>query len=114
MTIGLYLARRNRYNQVATIKTAVSLQNLWFEQVNSLAHEMKISRSRLFVIALEDYIRAIKTDSCWKASIAPIKILPMLNLRRAQAPGNVLLDTKEAGLPKQSVVVVTQVLLRAN
>lgn len=31
------------------------------------------------------------------------------NLRRAEAPGNVLLEKGEAGLPKQSVVNVTQV-----
>ena len=31
------------------------------------------------------------------------------NLKRAQAPGNVLLDSNEAGLPKQSVVVVSQI-----
>ncbi len=31
------------------------------------------------------------------------------NLRRAQVPGNVLLDEGEANLPKQSVVVVTQI-----
>ncbi len=31
------------------------------------------------------------------------------NLRRAQAPGNVLLEHGEASLPKQSVVVVSQV-----
>jgi mRNA interferase MazF len=30
------------------------------------------------------------------------------NLNRATAPGNVLLDAAEAGLPKQSVVNVTQ------
>ncbi|MGH9843950.1 MAG: type II toxin-antitoxin system PemK/MazF family toxin [Blastocatellia bacterium] len=32
------------------------------------------------------------------------------NLRRAGAPGNVLLDPGEANLPKQSVVVVSQLL----
>lgn len=32
------------------------------------------------------------------------------NLRRAKAPGNVLLDETEADLPKQSVVVVSQIL----
>lgn len=32
------------------------------------------------------------------------------NLRRAKAPGNVLLNEDEAELPKQSVVVVSQVL----
>lgn len=31
------------------------------------------------------------------------------NLKRANAPGNVLLDAGEANLPKQSVVVVSQV-----
>lgn len=32
------------------------------------------------------------------------------NLRRAKAPGNVLLDENEADLPKQSVIVVSQML----
>ena len=31
------------------------------------------------------------------------------NLTRAKAPGNVLLDADEAGLTKQSVVVVSQI-----
>ncbi len=31
------------------------------------------------------------------------------NLGRAEAPGNVLLESDEAGLPKQSVVVVSQI-----
>ena len=31
------------------------------------------------------------------------------NLRRAQAPGNVLLEREEANLPKQSVVNVSQI-----
>ena len=31
------------------------------------------------------------------------------NLKRASAPGNVLLEKKEANLPKQSVVIVSQV-----
>lgn len=31
------------------------------------------------------------------------------NLKRAKAPGNILLDEGEANLPKQSVVVVSQV-----
>ena len=31
------------------------------------------------------------------------------NLARAKAPGNVLLDSGEAGLPKQSVVVASQI-----
>ena len=42
---------------MAHIKTALSLQKPLFEQVETLAREMKISRSRLFVLAMEDYIR---------------------------------------------------------
>lgn len=41
---------------MANIKTAISLQKSLFEQVEDLAHEMKVSRSRLFVMALEDYV----------------------------------------------------------
>ena len=39
-----------------TVKTAVSLQKPLFEQAEELAHRMRVSRSRLFVLALEDYI----------------------------------------------------------
>jgi metal-responsive CopG/Arc/MetJ family transcriptional regulator len=41
---------------MSNIKTAVSLQKSLFEQVENIAREMKVSRSRLFVLALEDYI----------------------------------------------------------
>ena len=39
------------------IKTAISIQKSLFEQAEDLARKMKVSRSRLFVLALEDYIR---------------------------------------------------------
>ncbi len=38
------------------IKTAISIQRALFQQAETLARRMKISRSRLFVLALEDYI----------------------------------------------------------
>jgi metal-responsive CopG/Arc/MetJ family transcriptional regulator len=38
------------------VKTAISLQKSLFEQVEILAQELHISRSRLFVLALEDFI----------------------------------------------------------
>lgn len=40
-----------------SIKTAISIDKSLFTQANALARKMKISRSRLFVIALEDYMR---------------------------------------------------------
>ncbi len=42
---------------MANIKTAVSIQETLFEQLKHLAIEMNISRSRLFAMALEDFVR---------------------------------------------------------
>lgn len=42
---------------MTNIKTAISLQKSLFEQVETLAREMKVSRSRVFVLALENFIR---------------------------------------------------------
>jgi len=38
------------------VKTAISVQKNLFEQAENLARQMKVSRSRLFVLALEDYV----------------------------------------------------------
>jgi antitoxin MazE6 len=40
-----------------SIKTAISIDKSLFTQANALARKMKISRSRLFVLALEDFIQ---------------------------------------------------------
>lgn len=42
---------------MAGVKTAISLQKNLFHQVNNLAKEMHISRSRLFTLAAEDYLK---------------------------------------------------------
>ena len=42
---------------MANVKTAISLQQSLFEQVDALAQEMEISRSRLFVLAVEAFIQ---------------------------------------------------------
>jgi metal-responsive CopG/Arc/MetJ family transcriptional regulator len=42
---------------MASVKTAVSLDESLFAQVEDLAHEMKVSRSHLVALALEDYVR---------------------------------------------------------
>lgn len=38
------------------VKTAISIQKSLFEQVEALADKMRISRSRLFGLAMEDYL----------------------------------------------------------
>ncbi len=40
-----------------TVKTAISLDQNLFEKVNNFAEELHISRSRLFVLAIEDYLK---------------------------------------------------------
>ncbi len=41
---------------MTTVKTAISLQQSLFDQVEALAREMQTSRSRLFVLAMEEFI----------------------------------------------------------
>ena len=40
-----------------SIKTAISIDKSLFAQANALARKLKMSRSRLFVTALKDFIR---------------------------------------------------------
>ena len=42
---------------MANIKTAISLHENLFKQAESMAHEMKLSRSRLVATALEEFIK---------------------------------------------------------
>jgi metal-responsive CopG/Arc/MetJ family transcriptional regulator len=42
---------------MASVKTAISIQKHLFEQVDAIARELQISRSRLFVVAMEEFIR---------------------------------------------------------
>ena len=42
---------------MGNIKTAISIQESLFEQADALANEMNISRSRLFVLALQEFIQ---------------------------------------------------------
>ena len=41
----------------ASIKTAISMQEELFKEVNRLAGELHVSRSKLFVMAIQDYIK---------------------------------------------------------
>ena len=42
---------------MTTIKTAISIDDLLFQRAEALAAELHVSRSRLFVLALEEYIQ---------------------------------------------------------
>ncbi|NOX62412.1 MAG: hypothetical protein GXP42_10795 [Chloroflexi bacterium] len=42
---------------MTSIKTAISVEKSLFDQVDAVARDLKISRSRLFSLAVEEYIR---------------------------------------------------------
>ena len=42
---------------MGNIKTAISIEESLFEQADALAHTMKVPRSRVFSLALKDYLR---------------------------------------------------------
>ena len=46
-----------------SIKTAISMQEELFKEVNKLAGEMHVSRSRLFVMAVQDFIEKKKSHN---------------------------------------------------
>jgi hypothetical protein len=52
---------------MANVKTAISLRGSLFEQVNDLAQELQVSRSRLFVLAVEEFIQRHENRKLLKA-----------------------------------------------
>ena len=52
---------------MANVKTAISLQQSLFEQADALAQEMRISRSRLFALAVEAFIQRYQNRQLLKA-----------------------------------------------
>ena len=69
------------------IKTAISIEKNLFDQAENLARTMKVSRSKLFVIALQDYIEHQKNK----------EMLSQINAAYADEP-----DTTEQTLRRNS------------
>jgi antitoxin MazE6 len=42
---------------MASVKTAISLQKPLFDQVETLAKKMNVPRSRIFALAVEEFVR---------------------------------------------------------
>ena len=68
-TIGYTFSNLLRYNNMANIKTAISIEKPIFEQMNVLAKDLNISRSRLFALAAQEFIQRHKN----------IELLQLLN-----------------------------------
>ena len=52
---------------MANIKTAISIPESLFEQVEVLARQAQISRSRLFVLAVEEFVHRHENEELLKA-----------------------------------------------
>ncbi len=70
-----------------SIKTAISIRKELFEQARAAAREMKVSRSRLFALALEQYLDHQKNR----------ELLDRINLAYADEP-----DRQEQALRSKS------------
>ncbi|MFN0120920.1 MAG: ribbon-helix-helix protein, CopG family [Blastocatellia bacterium] len=42
---------------MANIKTAISIQDSLFEKIEQLARDLKVPRSHIFVLAVEEYLK---------------------------------------------------------
>ena len=61
---------------MANIKTAISIEKSIFEQMDALAKKTKISRSRLFAIAAQEFIQRNKNIDLLKSLNAAYQDLP--------------------------------------
>ncbi len=48
---------------MANVKTAISLEESLFHQIETLAQEMQIPRSRLFALAVEEFLQRRKSEN---------------------------------------------------
>jgi metal-responsive CopG/Arc/MetJ family transcriptional regulator len=69
---------------MAHVKTALSLEEPLLNQVDALAREMKISRSRLFVIAVEQFIQQQQNQALLDALNTAYEDSPDLEERQQQ------------------------------
>jgi metal-responsive CopG/Arc/MetJ family transcriptional regulator len=70
---------------MANIKTAVSIEKPLFEEIEALAEEMKVSRSRLFALATRDFIQHHKSQKLLNAINAAYNDLPDTDEKRLAA-----------------------------
>jgi len=64
---------------MTSIKTAISIREPLFEQVETLASELNISRSRVFVVAVEEFIQRYKNRQLLDAINKAYDDLPTSN-----------------------------------
>lgn len=81
---------------MANVKTAISIKKSLFDQVNKLADELDVSRSHLFVLAVEAFIRRHENEKLLQQINQACDDLPDSDedssLRRRRAPHRQLVE----------------------
>jgi metal-responsive CopG/Arc/MetJ family transcriptional regulator len=70
---------------MATKKTAISIEKPLFEEIDSLAEEMEVSRSHLFTMAAREFIQRHKSQKLLDAINAAYDGSPDLEEERLRA-----------------------------
>lgn len=77
------------------IKTAISLEENLFNQVNELASELHVSRSKLFTLAVKDYLKKQESK----------RLLAQLNAAYSDSPSEEEKTISKAMRSKQRKIV---------
>lgn len=64
MNKGIDISINN--NHTNCMKTAISIPDHIFEEVDKLAHQKKTSRSQIFCIAVEEYLKKMKAQKMFE------------------------------------------------
>ena len=52
---------------MSNVRTAISIPESLFDRIDAFAKKAQISRSRLFVLAVEDYLRQVENEELLQA-----------------------------------------------
>lgn len=77
------------------VKTAISLEKNLFNQVNKLANDLHVSRSKLFTLAVKDYLKKQENK----------KLLAQLNATYGDSPNEEEQKISKAMRSKQRKIV---------
>ncbi len=64
---------------MANVKTAISIDKALFEQVNKLADKLDVSRSHLFVLAVEEFIQRYENEQLLRQLNQAYDDLPLVD-----------------------------------
>ncbi|OGR01728.1 MAG: hypothetical protein A2505_00770 [Deltaproteobacteria bacterium RIFOXYD12_FULL_55_16] len=80
------------------VKTAISLEENLFNQVNQLANDMQVSRSKLFTLAVKDFLKKQESN----------KLLAQLNAAYSDSPSEEEKSILKAMHGKQRQIVAQE------